>query len=82
MNIWKIKQPYPNTFGNLKNNGLSPEIQWIILKKSNTPNCFHRRSNLYLEENIQIMLYPDPNKSFNQRSDLIGRCNDRNKFKL
>ena len=27
-------------FGSLKNKGLTPEIQWSILKKLNTPKCF------------------------------------------
>ena len=47
-------------FWNLKNKGLTPEIQWGMLKKSNTPKCFDSRCNLCLEEKIQIMLYPDP----------------------
>ena len=48
-------------FWKLKNKGLPPEIQWSILQKSNTPN-FDSRCNLCLEEKIQIMLYPDPDK--------------------
>ena len=68
-------------FWNLKNKGLTPEIQWSILKKSNTPKYFDR-CNLYLEEKIQIMLYPHPEKLSNQRWDLIARCRHRNKFEL
>ena len=29
---------------------------------SNTPNCFDTKCTLCLEEKIQIMLYPDPDK--------------------
>ena len=29
-------------FWSLKNKGLTPEIQWSILKRSNTPKCFDR----------------------------------------
>ena len=53
-------------FWSLKNKGLTPEIQWSILKKSNTPKCFDSRCNLCLEEKIQIMIYPDPEKLLNQ----------------
>ena len=47
-------------FWSFKNKGLTLEIQWSILKKSNTPKCFDR-CNLCLEEKIQ-MIYPDPEK--------------------
>ena len=43
-------------FWSLKNKGLTPEIQWSILKKSNTPKYFDSRCNLCLEEKIQIMI--------------------------
>ena len=72
-------------FRSLKNKGLTSEIQWFILKKSNTPNtpkCFDSRCNLCLEEKIQIMIYPDPEKMLNKRCELIARCRHRNKFKL
>ena len=69
-------------FWNLKNKGLTPEIQWFILKKSNTLNCFDRRYNLCLEQKIQIMIYPDSEKLLNKRCELIARCRHRNKFKL
>ena len=69
-------------FWSLKNKGLTPEIQWSILKKSNTPKCFDSRCNLCLEEKIQIMIYPDPEKLLNKKCELIARCRHRNKFKL
>ena len=69
-------------FWKLKNKGLTPEIQWSTLKRSNTLNGFDSRCNFCLEEKIQIMLYPDPNNLLNQRCDLIARCRLRNKFKL
>ena len=49
-------------FWSLKNKGLIPEIQWSILKKLNTVKCLDSRCNLCLEEKIQIMIYPDPEK--------------------
>ena len=69
-------------FWTLKNKGLTPEIQCSILKKSNTPKCIDSRCNLCLEEKIQIMIYPDPEKLLSQRCELIARCRNRNKFKL
>ena len=66
----------------LKNKGWTPEIQWSILKKSNTPKCFDSRCNLCLEEKIQIMIYPNPEKLSNQGGELIARSRHRNKFKL
>ena len=69
-------------FWSLKKKGLTPDIQWSILKKSNTPKCFDSRCDLYLEEKIQIMIYPDPDKLLNQQCELIARYRHRNKFKL
>ena len=60
--------------------GLIPEIQWRILQRSTTPNCFDGRCNLCLEEKIQIMLYFDPGNLLNQRCGLIVRC--RHKINL
>ena len=47
-------------FWKLKNKGLTPEIQWSILKRSNTLNCFDSRCNLCQEEKMKSMLCPDP----------------------
>ena len=46
----------------LKNKGLTPDIQWSILKRSNTPKSFDSRCNLCLEEKIHILLFPEPKK--------------------
>ena len=44
-------------FWRLKNKGLTPEIQWFKLKRSNTPKCFESRCNLCIEEkNTDIAL--------------------------
>ena len=69
-------------FWSLKNKCLIPEIQWSILKKSNTSECFDRRYNLCLEEKIQIMINPGPEKLLNKICELIARCRHRTKFKL
>ena len=69
-------------FWGLKNKGLTPEIQWSILKKSNTPKCFDSRCNLCLEEGIQILPYPESEKLLNERCELIAWGRHRAKFKL
>ena len=69
-------------FWSLKKMGLTPEIQWSILKKSNTPKHFDSRCFLCLEEKIQIMIYLDPENLLNQRCELIDKCRHRNRFKL
>ena len=66
----------------LKNKGLTPDIQWSILKRSNTPKSFDSRYNLCLEEKMHILLFPEPSKLLNKRSELIARCRHRAKFKL
>ena len=78
----KKKSVLSKHFWKLKNKGLTSEIPWSILKRSNTPCCFDGRCNLNLEEKIQIMLYPDPGNLLNQTCDLIAGCWHRNKFKL
>ena len=66
----------------LKNKGLTPDIQWSILKRSSTPKSFDSRCNLCLEEKIHIWLFPEPKILLNKRNELIARCRHRAKFKL
>ena len=40
----------------LKNKGLTPEIEWSVLRKSNTPNSFNGRCNLCLEEKLYFKI--------------------------
>ena len=81
MNIWKTKQPYLSNFRSLKNKGLTPEVQWSILKKSNASKCFDSRCNLCLEEKNTYNDIPRPEKLLNQRCELIARWRHRNEFK-
>ena len=46
----------------LKVKGLTPEIQWSILRRSSIPKSFDSRCNLCLEEKIHILLFPEPKK--------------------
>ena len=95
---WKIRyanHKYPFTHKHLKhqtalskqlwrfqNKGITPEIQWSMLKKSNTQKCFDGRCNLCLEEKIQIRTYLDPENLLNKRCEFIARCRHKTKFKL
>ena len=65
-----------------ENKDLTPDIQWSILKRSNTPKSFDSRCNLGLEEKMHILLFPEPKKVLNKRSELIARCRHRAEFKL
>ena len=75
----KIKQ---NRQWRRGNKGLTPEIEWSMLKKSNTPKSFVGRCSLCLEEKIQIIMYQLPEKLLNKRCKLIARCRHKAKFKL
>ena len=66
----------------LKVKGLTPEIQWSILRRSSTPKSFDSSCNLCLEEKIHILLFPEPKTLLNKRNELIARCRHRVKFKL
>ena len=41
----------------LKNKGLTPDIKWSILKRSNTPKSFDSWCNLCLEEKIHSFAF-------------------------
>ena len=69
-------------FWSLKNIGLTPEIQWSILKKSNTPKSFDGRCKLCFEEKIHKMNYSEPETLSNKRCESIARCRHETKFKL
>ena len=81
MSIKKNQTALSKHYWGLKNKGLTPDIQWSILKRSNTPKSFDSRCNLCFEEKIHILLFPEP-KILNKRSELIARCRHRAKFKL
>ena len=76
----KHQTALPKQFWSLKNKGLTPEIQWSILKKSNTLKSFNGRCSLCLEEKIQIMTFQVPEKLLNKRCELIARCRQKVKF--
>ena len=50
MSITKNQTAQSKHYWGLKNKGLTPDIQWSILKRSSTPKFFDSWSNLCLEE--------------------------------
>ena len=58
----KNQKALSKKFWRLKNKGLTPEIQWSILKKSNTPKYFDSRCSLCLEEKNTNYDIPRPRK--------------------
>ena len=57
MSIKKNQTALSKRYWGLKNKGLTPDIQWSILKRSSTPKSFDSRCNLCLEE--KILLFPE-----------------------
>ena len=39
------------------------DVEWSILKRSNTPKSFDSRCNLCLEEKMHILHLPEPKKT-------------------
>ena len=65
----------------LKDQGLSPEIKWEILKRSSPYTCGMRKCDLCLTEKLFI-LRADPAQVLNRHSELMQKCRHTNKFKL
>ena len=82
MSIKKNQTALSKHYWGLKDKGLTPDIQWSILKRSSTPKSFDSRCNLCPEEKIHILLFSEPKKLLNKRNELIARCRHRAKFKL
>ena len=82
MSIKKNQTALSKHYWGLKDKGLTPDIQWSILKRSSTPKSFDSRCNLCLEEKIHILLFPEPRELLNKRNELIARCRHWAKFKL
>ena len=46
-------------FGNLKDQGLNPQIKWKIVRQSSTANSFNGRCNLCIDEKTSIINFRD-----------------------
>ena len=66
----------------LKDQGLSPQINWKIIRHSSTTNSFNDRCNLCLNEKISIINFKNRKLLLNERNELVFKCRHRGKFKL
>ena len=69
-------------FWGLKDQGLSPQIKWKILRHSSAANSFNGRCNLCLDEKISIINFKNRKLLLNKRNELVFKCRHRGKFKL
>ena len=69
-------------FWGLKNQGLSLQIKWKIIRHSSTANNFNGRCNLCLDEKISIINFKNRKLLLNERNELVFKCRHRGKFKL
>ena len=68
--------------GGLKDQGLSPQIKWKIIRHSSTANSFNGRCNLCLDEKISIINFKNRKLRLNERNELVFKCRHRGNFKL
>ena len=69
-------------FWGLKDQGLSPQIKWKIIRHSSTVNSFNGSCNLCLDEKISIINFKNQKLLLNERNKLIFKSRHRGKFKL
>ena len=65
----------------LKNKGISYNIDWSILSYANTYNTINKTCNLCLLEKVYILRH-DGAQLINKRNELMNRCRHRDKFLL
>lgn len=64
-----------------KDKGITPTIKWSIERSAPAYRCGGKRCNLCLSEKLTI-LRGDTTKMLNKRSEIIGKCRHKNKYKL
>lgn len=65
----------------LKDDGEDPSITWAIHTSAPPYQCGSRKCGLCLAEKLSIM-QADQRTLLNKRSELLGKCRHRNRFKL
>ena len=61
-------------FWNLKDQGLSPQIKWKIIRQSSVANIFNSWCNLCNKEKISIITFKDLKRLLNARNELAFKC--------
>ena len=69
-------------FWSLKDQGLSPQIKWKIIRHTSTTNSFNSRCNLCIDEKISIINFRNRRLLLNERNALVFKCRHLGKFKL
>ena len=69
-------------FWNFKDQGLTPQIKWKIVRQSSSANSFNGRSNLCIDEKINIINFKDRKLLLNEHNKLVFKCRHKSKFKL
>ena len=59
-----------------------PSLKWSIIKSAPAYSNISKKCQLCLQENFEILNYPNPNKLLNKRSELVSKCRHVNKFLL
>ena len=73
---------YNTTQWGLKDQGLSPQIKWKLIRHSSTANSFNGRCNFCLDEKISIIHFKNRKLLLNERNKLVFKCRHRGKFRL
>ena len=67
----------------LKDNNITYELEWDILKKCKPYVCGSRRCDICLQEKLFIMQYNRTNTCLlNTRSEIMNKCRHSNKYKI
>ena len=66
---------------NLKEKDIPYNISWSVLSKCKPYVCGSRTCNLCITEKFEI-LQCDPKITLNKRSEIVGKCRHRAKYKL
>ena len=65
----------------LKESNIPFSVSWSILARCKSYACGSKTCNLCLTEKLEI-LKCDPNITLNKRTEIVGKCRHRAKFKL
>ena len=69
-------------FWNLKDQGLTSQIKWRIIRHSSTANSFNCWCNLCIDEKISIINFRDRRLLLNEQNELVFKYRRRGKIKL
>ena len=61
-------------FWHLKDQGLTPQLKWKIIRQSSAVNNFNGRCNLCIDEKISIVNFRNRILLLNERNELVFKC--------